>query len=99
MRVYFACVWVGWYGQMGVGEWVWVNGYGWVGVGEWVGVPLCLTTSCLLIFFFHFFLTRLGSPVGLLLTCIQVLVYYLAILFEGPFTAQIYAEKEQKEKD
>ncbi|KAI8059610.1 phospholipid methyltransferase-domain-containing protein [Gongronella butleri] len=38
-----------------------------------------------------------ASPAGLLLTFVVHVVYRVALKFEGPFTAQIYANKDKKE--
>ncbi|ORX58948.1 phospholipid methyltransferase [Hesseltinella vesiculosa] len=37
-----------------------------------------------------------ASPAGLLLTFVVHVVYRVALAFEGPFTAQIYANKDKK---
>jgi len=39
-----------------------------------------------------------ASPAGLLLTGVVFVVYRVALLFEEPFTAYIYAQREQKRK-
>lgn len=41
---------------------------------------------------------RQCSPTGLLLTALVTTCYKIAILYEGPFTEQIYAEKKFKEE-
>jgi len=41
---------------------------------------------------------RQCSPTGLLLTALVATCYKIAILYEGPFTEQIYAEKKFKEE-
>ncbi|KAL1926127.1 hypothetical protein VTP01DRAFT_6164 [Rhizomucor pusillus] len=38
-----------------------------------------------------------ASPAGLLLTAIVFVVYQIALMFEGPFTAMIYEQKSKKE--
>ncbi|XP_043944869.1 phosphatidylethanolamine N-methyltransferase [Protopterus annectens] len=40
-----------------------------------------------------------ASPVGLILTAVVALTYKVAIMFEGPFTEEIYQEKEKLEKN
>ncbi|CAO3607100.1 unnamed protein product [Cunninghamella blakesleeana] len=49
---------------------------------------------------FNFLATALwyGSPAGILLTFVVHVVYRVALRFEGPFTAMIYANKDKKEK-
>jgi phosphatidylethanolamine N-methyltransferase len=37
-----------------------------------------------------------ASPAGLLLTLVVFLVYRIALLFEEPFTAYIYAQRDKK---
>ncbi|KAG8433360.1 hypothetical protein GDO86_017586 [Hymenochirus boettgeri] len=39
-----------------------------------------------------------SSPAGLILTAVVALTYKVAILFEGPFTENIYRKKEESEK-
>ncbi|XP_014866735.1 PREDICTED: phosphatidylethanolamine N-methyltransferase, partial [Poecilia mexicana] len=39
-----------------------------------------------------------ASPVGLVLTAIVALAYKVAIRFEGPFTEQIYLQRNQRRK-
>ncbi|KAM4698154.1 phosphatidylethanolamine N-methyltransferase [Rhinophrynus dorsalis] len=39
-----------------------------------------------------------SSPAGLILTAVVALVYKVAILFEGPFTEEIYRKKEASKK-
>lgn len=39
-----------------------------------------------------------GKPTGLLISLIVYLMYIIALTFEEPFTAMIYAKKEQEEK-
>ncbi|XP_028263832.1 phosphatidylethanolamine N-methyltransferase [Parambassis ranga] len=39
-----------------------------------------------------------ASPVGLVLTAIVAVVYKVAIMYEGPFTEQIYRERSQRHK-
>ncbi|KAJ3608376.1 hypothetical protein NHX12_025424 [Muraenolepis orangiensis] len=37
-----------------------------------------------------------ASPVGLVLTAVVFISYKVAIVFEGPFTQQIYRERSQR---
>lgn len=39
-----------------------------------------------------------GKPAGILLTGLVFVVYKIALTFEDPFTAGIYAERERKQK-
>ncbi|KAL9090897.1 MAG: hypothetical protein Q9165_005105 [Trypethelium subeluteriae] len=39
-----------------------------------------------------------GKPAGLLLTCEVLAVYIVALQFEDPFTAEIYAKRDRKRK-
>ncbi|CAO3649711.1 unnamed protein product [Cunninghamella echinulata] len=50
---------------------------------------------------FTFLATALwyASPAGILLTFVVHVVYRVALRYEGPFTAMIYANKDKKEKE
>lgn len=39
-----------------------------------------------------------GKPAGLLLTGLVLVVYQVALRFEDPFTAEIYAKRERERK-
>jgi len=41
---------------------------------------------------------RRCSPAGVLLTALVALCYKIALLFEGPFTERIYAEKKLRQE-
>ena len=40
----------------------------------------------------------LGKPAGILLTAEVLVVYLIALRFEDPFTAEIYAKREREQK-
>ena len=40
-----------------------------------------------------------GKPAGLILTLVVIVAYTIALRFEGPFTAQIYASAAKKESN
>jgi methylene-fatty-acyl-phospholipid synthase len=39
-----------------------------------------------------------GKPAGILLTALVLVVYKIALGFEDPFTAEIYAKREREQK-